>query len=53
MRASGPTEEVANEYKEYSNQTMGKQLSKPRQGGSFRRWGSQEIEISAVRFLGF
>ncbi len=51
MRASGPTEEVANEYKEYSNQAVGKQMTLQGQEGSFRRWGSQEIEISAVRFL--
>lgn len=51
MRASGPTEEVANEYKEYSNQAVGKQMALQGQEGSFRRWGSQEIEISAVRFL--
>lgn len=50
MRASGPTEEVANEYKEYSNKTVGQQLSVS-QEGSFRRWGSREIEITAVRFL--
>lgn len=51
MRASGPTEEVANEYKEYSNQAIGKQLSAQSQEGSYRRWGSQEIEITAMNFL--
>ena len=51
MRASGPTEEVANEYLEYSNQTVGDQLSGPTHEGSFRRWGSRAIEITAVHFL--
>ncbi|MDX1415169.1 MAG: ABC transporter ATP-binding protein [Candidatus Promineifilaceae bacterium] len=50
MRASGPAEEVANEYKEYSNQAVGKQLTIS-QKGSYRRWGSLEIEITNVRFL--
>ncbi len=51
MRASGPTEVVANEYKEFSNLAAGKQLVVHRQDGAFRRWGSREIEITGVRFL--
>jgi len=51
-QASGPTEEVTGQYKEYSNQTIGQQLATESQEGSFRRWGSQEIEITALRFLG-
>lgn len=51
MRASGPTEEVANLYKDYSSQSMGQQLLKERQNKGFRRWGSQEVEITSVRLL--
>ena len=51
MRASGPAEEVASQYKEYSNLTIGQQLTLETQEGSFRRWGSQEIELTSVRIL--
>ncbi len=51
MRASGPTEEVANLYKDYSNDTIGQQLATDSKQTSFRRWGNQDIEITAVRIL--
>jgi ABC-type polysaccharide/polyol phosphate transport system ATPase subunit len=51
MRASGPTEEVANQYRFQSNQTLDQQQKTGLQAGEFRRWGSREIEITAVRFL--
>jgi lipopolysaccharide transport system ATP-binding protein len=51
MRANGPAEEVATLYKEYSNQSVGQQLALERDEGTFRRWGSQEIELTSVRIL--
>jgi ABC-type polysaccharide/polyol phosphate transport system ATPase subunit len=51
MRASGPTEEVANQYKYQSDTTVGRQLAADSAGRSFKRWGSGEIEITGVRFL--
>ena len=42
---------VASQYKEYSNQSMGQQLALESQEHSFRRWGSHEIELTAVRIL--
>jgi hypothetical protein len=51
MRASGPAEEVASQYKEYSNQSVGQQLALESKEGSFRRWGSQEIELTSVCIL--
>lgn len=51
MRANGPAEEVASLYKEYSNQSVGQQLAMEREEGTFRRWGSQEIELTSVRIL--
>ena len=50
-RASGPTEDVASLYKEYSNKTIGQQLVTESQTTSFRRFGNHEIEITAVRIL--
>lgn len=51
MRASGPTEEVANQYKFQSDTTIGRQLAAEKIGRTFKRWGSQEIEITGVRFI--
>ncbi len=51
MRANGPAEEVASLYKEYSNQSVGQQMAMEREDGLFRRWGSQEIELTSVRIL--
>jgi lipopolysaccharide transport system ATP-binding protein len=51
MRASGPTEEVANQYKYQSDTTVGRQLAAESARRSFNRWGSGEIEITGVRFL--
>jgi len=51
MRASGPAEEIASQYKEFSNQSVSQQLSLESQESSFRRWGNLEIELTAVRIL--
>jgi lipopolysaccharide transport system ATP-binding protein len=51
MRASGPTEEVANQYKYQADTVAGRQLAASSAGRSFQRWGSGEIEITGVRFL--
>ena len=51
MRASGSTEEVANQYKYQSDRVVGRQLAQENAGRSFNRWGSGEIEITSVRFL--
>jgi ABC-type polysaccharide/polyol phosphate transport system ATPase subunit len=52
MQAAGPAEVVASQYKEYSNQSISRQLTLESQGDSFRRWGSREIELTSVRILG-
>ncbi len=51
MLADGPAEEVASQYKDYSNKSMGQQLNRESQAGSFRRWGNMDIEITAVHIL--
>jgi lipopolysaccharide transport system ATP-binding protein len=51
MRASGPSEEVAGQYKEYSDRSVGQQLSLESRQAGFRRWGNQLIELTAVRIL--
>ncbi len=51
VRSMGPTEEVAMEYQDYSEDTLGQQLLLENEHGSFKRWGNQEIELTAVRFL--
>lgn len=51
MRASGLTEDVADAYKDYADQSVSQQLAQEKQTGSFRRWGTREIEIRNVRFL--
>ncbi len=51
MLANGLAEEVASQYKEYSNQSMGHQLNLESQTGSFRRWGNLDIEITSVHIL--
>ncbi len=51
MRASGPTEEVANQYKYQSDTTAGRQLENENDARAFNRFGSGEIEITAVKFL--
>lgn len=51
MKASGLSQEVASQYKESSNKSVGQQLALESQEGSFRRWGSQEIELTSVRIL--
>jgi hypothetical protein len=51
MRASGHTEEVANQYKYQSDTAIGHQLTADNVSRSYNRWGSHEIEITDVRFL--
>lgn len=47
VQSVGTTDEVAAQYVEYSYQREGRQM----QATSFERFGDQEIEITAVRFL--
>ncbi len=51
VKADGPAQEVATLYKQSSNQSVGQQLALESQEGSFRRWGSQQIELTSVRIL--
>ena len=51
MRASGYTEEIANQYKYQSDTRIGYQMTADNVGRSYNRWGSHEIEITDVRFL--
>ncbi|MFO7537228.1 MAG: ABC transporter ATP-binding protein [Chloroflexota bacterium] len=50
MQAYGPTEEVAVAYRDYSQERVNQQMA-PHTGHHFERWGSREVEITAVRFL--
>lgn len=50
IREAGPTETVAGYYQAFSHDREGKQLSN-RAAGSFKRAGSGEIELTAVRIL--
>lgn len=47
VQSVGTTDEVAAQYVEYSYKREGRQM----QAASFERFGDQEIEITAVRFL--
>ncbi|MFN2136015.1 MAG: ABC transporter ATP-binding protein [Candidatus Promineifilaceae bacterium] len=51
MRASGPTEDVATQYRYQSDTTVSRRLMQDKETQSFNRWGSGEIEIEGVRFL--
>lgn len=51
MRAIGPTEEVANQYKYQSDTTVGRQLASENETRTFNRFGSGEIEITGVKIL--
>jgi hypothetical protein len=51
MRAAGPTDEIANQYKYQSDTAIGRQLAAETAGRSYNRWGSREIEITGFRFL--
>jgi ABC-type polysaccharide/polyol phosphate transport system ATPase subunit len=50
MQAYGPTEEVAVAYRDYSQERVSQQLTAQHRH-QFERWGTGEIEITAVRFL--
>jgi ABC-type polysaccharide/polyol phosphate transport system ATPase subunit len=47
----GPTEEVVEQYIDTIFQRVGQQLQLRNQTASFKRWGTRQIEITAVRFL--
>lgn len=49
VQASGLTADVAEQYKAYSQRREDQQFS--RQLADFERWGTGDIEITAVRFL--
>ncbi|MBK7180119.1 MAG: ATP-binding cassette domain-containing protein [Chloroflexi bacterium] len=51
MRQWGPTEQVAAEYMAYAYDQKARQTESTDDGESFKRWGSGEVEITAVRFL--
>jgi lipopolysaccharide transport system ATP-binding protein len=50
MQAYGVTEQVAVAYRDYSQERVSRQLTE-QSGHQFERWGTGEIEITAVRFL--
>ena len=51
VQAHGPTAEVAEAYQDYSKDRVNKQQLSTKKGGYFERWGTREVEITAVRFL--
>lgn len=51
VRAAGATESVASEYKHFSDERIGAQMAHQDGTQAFRRWGTREVEITAVRIL--
>lgn len=51
MRQWGPTEQVAAEYMAYAYDQKARQTEATGDVEGFKRWGSGEVEITAVRFL--
>ncbi len=51
LRQWGPTEEVAAAYMAYGYEQKARQTDAAQGIDEFRRWGSGEVEITAVRFL--
>lgn len=51
MRLTGPTETVAEQYKDHMFQAVAGQIRKANEARTFRRWGTQQIEITNVRIL--
>ena len=47
----GPAEHVLSQYREHLFQRVGDQLSFENDLGTFRRWGTRQIEITGVRLL--
>ena len=51
VKMVGPTEQVLAYYREHLFQRAGEQLNFENELGSFRRWGTRQIEITGVRLL--
>ncbi|MCA9873178.1 MAG: ABC transporter ATP-binding protein [Anaerolineales bacterium] len=51
LRMWGPTEEVAAQYMAYAYEQEARQAESTAESEAFKRWGSGEVEITAVRFL--
>jgi lipopolysaccharide transport system ATP-binding protein len=51
VKMVGPTEQVLDHYRDHIFRRVGDQLAYQNKLGSFRRWGTGEIEISAVTFF--
>lgn len=51
VRAAGPADQVIEQYKDFTFKRVGEQIQFQNQTASFKRWGTRQIEITAVRFL--
>ena len=51
LRSEGPTEAVVAQYLSNTYENPAQTSSPDRGAGDFKRWGSREVEITAVRFL--
>ncbi len=51
VRAAGPADEIIEQYKDFTYQRVGEQIQFQNQTTRFKRWGTRQIEITAVRFL--
>jgi ABC-type polysaccharide/polyol phosphate transport system ATPase subunit len=51
MRLTGPTETVAEQYKDHMFQRVAGQIQKQNESRTFKRWGTRQIEITDVRLL--
>jgi len=50
VRMVGPTEQVVEQYKDTMFQRIGHQIQFQNETATFKRWGTRQIEITAVRF---
>lgn len=51
VKMVGPTTEVVEQYKDAIFQRVGQQIQFQNETASFKRWGTRQVEITAVRFL--
>lgn len=51
VRMVGPTETVSEQYKDHMFQRVANQIQKQNETRAFKRWGTQQIEITDVRLL--
>ncbi len=51
LHLAGPAEQVLAQYRDHLFQRVGEQLNFENDLGTFRRWGTRQIEITGVRLL--